>query len=92
MKTADWILEGYDSEEEYNKAKGIKAKKKGKKTFNLRRCPKCNSDDVKVIVGFDRKGEWECSKCKWEGKDLKEEELKEEEFLKYLDDKGEKVS
>ena len=92
MKTADWILEGYDSEEEYNKAKGIKVKKKERGTFNLRRCPKCNSDNMKVIVGFDKKGEWECGKCKWEGKDVKEEELNEKEFLKYLDDKGEKVS
>ena len=92
MKTADWILKGYDSEEEYNKAKGIKTKKKGKRTFNLKRCPKCNSDDVKVIVGFDKKGEWECRKCKWKGEDIKEDELSEEEFMKYLDEKGEKVS
>ena len=95
MKTADWILEGYDSEEEYNKAKGIKVKKKEGKTFNLRRCPKSNSDDVGVLLGGEEgkgTGGWECHKCKWKGKDVKEEELKEEELLKYLDDKGEKVS
>ena len=91
MKTADWILEGYDSEEEYNKAKGIKPKKKGEKTFNLRRCPKCNSDDVGVVVGKEKKGEWQCRKCKWQGKDIKEDELSEEEFMKYLDEKGEKI-
>jgi len=27
LTTPDWILEGYDSEEEYNKKKGIKGKK-----------------------------------------------------------------
>ena len=94
MKTSDWILEGYDSEEEYNKAKGIKSKKKEGKTFNLRRCPKCNSDDVGVVLsGEEGKGvgKWECHKCKWRGKDIKEEELKEEEFFKYLDERGEPV-
>ena len=65
---------------------------KKEKTFKIKRCPDCNSNDVKVLVGFDKKGEWECHKCKWKGKDIKEEELKEEEFLKYLDDKGKEVS
>ena len=32
LKTPEWILGGYDSEEDYNKAKGITSKKKkGKK-------------------------------------------------------------
>ena len=95
MKTSDWILEGYDSEEEYNKAKGIKNKKISGKTFKLKRCPKCKSDEVGVVVGGEEgKGSkgWECKKCKWKGNDIKEDELSEEEFMKYLDDKGEEVS
>ncbi len=94
MKTADWILEGYDSEEEYNKKKGIKSKKKEGKTFKIRRCPKCGSDEVSVVLGFDEgkgRGEWECPKCKWTGKNIEEEELSEEDFMKYLDEKGEEV-
>jgi len=94
LKTPDWIVEGYDSEEEYNKSKGISKKKTGK-TFKIRQCPKCGSDDVGVVLG---KGEgktskdWECRKCKWAGTDIQERELSEEEFMKYLDEKGEKVA
>ena len=95
LKTPDWVLEGYDSEEEYNKAKGIKSKKKSGKTFNLKRCPECNGDNVGVVLGGEEgKGSkgWECHKCGWKGRDIKEEELNENEFMKYLDDKGEEVS
>ncbi|MEK6898066.1 MAG: hypothetical protein AABX28_01775 [Nanoarchaeota archaeon] len=84
LKTPDWILKG---------GKELKEKKK-QKTFKIRRCPKCKSDSVSVVLGFDEgksNGEWECKKCKWTGKDVKETELNEEEFMKYLDDKGEKI-
>ena len=96
MKTPDWILEGYDSEEEYEKAKGIDKKKKAGKTFKIRRCPECSSDDVGIVLsGSDSEQgggkEWECHKCDWKGMDIKEEELSENEFLKYLDEKGEPV-
>lgn len=95
MKTPDWILEGYDSEEAYNEAKGQPSKpKKEGKTFRLRRCPKCNSDEVNVVLtGEEGKGsgEWECKKCGWTGKDIKEDVLTEDEFMKYLDEKGEEV-
>ena len=89
LKTPDWILGGYDSEADYNKAKG-KTNKKSGKTFNVRRCPKCNDDNVEVVVG--KVGVWECKKCKWNGEDIKKEELTEDEFMKYLDEKGEEVS
>jgi ribosomal protein L37AE/L43A len=92
MKTPDWILEGFDSEEAYDKAKGKTQKKKSGKTFKLRRCPKCNSDEVGVIVGEDAKGKWNCRKCGWKGADVKEDELTEDEFMKYLDEKGEDIA
>jgi len=95
MKTPDWIVEGYDSEEDYDKAKGIKSKERKGKTFKLKRCPKCESDKVSVVVGGEEgKGSkgWECKKCKWNGRDIKEDELSENEFMKYLDKKGEEVS
>lgn len=94
MKTPDWILEGFDSEEEYNKKKGIKKKKASGKTFKIRKCPKCGSDEVSVVLGFDEgkgKGEWECKKCKWTGKNVREDEVSEDEFMKYLDEKGDVV-
>lgn len=91
LKTPDWIVEGYDSPKEYDKTKGVN-KKKNEKTFNIRKCPKCDSDVIGVIVGKESKGEWECYKCKWKGKDVKKKELNEDEFMKYLDEKGEEVS
>ena len=95
MKTPDWILEGFDSEADYDKSKGIKKKKtKEGKTFKIRKCPKCGSGEVSVVLGFDEgKGnvEWECKKCGWVGKNANEEELSEEGFMKYLDEKGEEV-
>jgi len=95
MKTPDWILEGFDSKADWEKAKGIVSKKKTGKTFKVRRCGKCNSDDVKVILGGEEgKGSkrWQCKKCGWTGDDVKEEELSEEEFMGYLDKKGEEVA
>ena len=120
LKTPDWIVEGYDSEAEYNKVKGIKKEVHrfprddpkrasvspkayprraqepltrlncGGKTFRIRRCFKCNSDDIGVVLG--EIGIWKCKKCGYKGRDIKEEELSESEFMKYLDEKGEEVA
>ena len=94
LSTPDWIREGYDSKEDYEKAKGLSKSETGKKekTFKLRRCPKCHSSEVNVIVGEEVLGKWECKKCNWKGKDIKEEELSEDEFMKFLDEKGEAVA
>lgn len=84
LTTPEWILKGYDSLEEYEKSKGKKAdEKKFKKTFKLRKCPKCKSDKVNVVVG--EVGIWECKKCGWKGKDVIKEELSEDELMIYLD-------
>ena len=50
LETPAWIKEGYDSPAEYEKAKGIKTEKKTGKTFKVRLCPKCKTDDVKVVL------------------------------------------
>ncbi len=99
LSTPDWIKEGYDSEADYNKAKGIKKEKKNRRKFKVKECPKCGSDDVGVVLSgndSEEKGntgkEWECHKCSWKGFNVKEKELSEEEFLKYLDEKGEEVA
>lgn len=95
LKTPEWITEGYDSPEDYNKAKGIKKEKKTGKTFKVRQCPECGSDDVGVVLtGEEGKGSkgWECHKCNWKGVDVEEKEFTEEEFMKYLDEKGEAVA
>ncbi|MBS3095011.1 hypothetical protein J4474_05070 [Candidatus Pacearchaeota archaeon] len=88
IATPDWILEGFDSEEEYNKKKGIKVKKQKKGVFKLRLCPKCGSDEVIIVVGKERGKEWECKKCGWRGMNVKEKDLTEEEFMEYLDKKN----
>ncbi|MEK6913788.1 MAG: hypothetical protein AABW47_03915 [Nanoarchaeota archaeon] len=97
LATPDWIKEGYDSPQAYAKAKGGKSgkKKTDEKTFKLRLCPKCKSDNVAVLLTGEEgkgKGEWECRKCKWTGKNIDEKELTEDEFMEYLDKKGEEVA
>lgn len=89
LATPDWILEGFDSEDEYNKSKGVKLEKKSGKTFKLKVCPKCGSDEVGVVVGKEKVGEWECRKCGWTGENPEQKELTENEFMKYLDERGE---
>ncbi|MCK4647529.1 hypothetical protein KAT24_01200 [Candidatus Pacearchaeota archaeon] len=80
LSTPAWILEGKEKP---------KSKKNGK-TFKIRECPKCRSDDVTVVIG--QIGMWECKKCGWKGVDVVEKELTEDEFMKYLDEKGEEVA
>jgi len=96
LSTPTWILEGFASEADYNKSRGIKIEKKIGKTFKLRRCPECNSDDVGIVLSnsAEEEGggeEWECRKCGYKGSEIKLDELTEDEFMKYLDDKGEEV-
>ncbi len=92
LSTPVWILKGYDSPEGYEKSKGDTNTKKKGKVFNVRRCPKCNSEEVKVIVGEEAKDLWKCEKCGWKGRDIKKEELSEEKFMKYMDEMGEEAS
>ena len=95
LSTPDWIKEGFDSKADWEKAQGKSGKKKTGKTFKVRRCPKCGSDDVGVkLVGQEGKDarNWECRKCKWTGTDIKIDELDEDEFMKYLDERGEEVA
>ena len=99
IKTPDWILEGYDSKADYEKAKGITSEKKKGKTFTIRVCPECGSDNVGVVLsGMDSEEEsntgkeWECRKCKWKGSEVEKKELTEDEFMKFLDEKGEDVA
>ena len=82
-----------------NKSKGISKEKKSGKTFKIKTCPECNSDDIGVVLsGIDSEeesntgSEWKCRKCKWVGEDVVEKELNEEDFMKYLDEKGEEVA
>jgi len=86
IQTPDWILNGDQDEV---------PKKKKSKTFRLRVCPKCESDEVQIVLNGEEgksTGEWECKKCGWTGKNVKEKELTEDEFMKYLDEKGEEVA
>jgi len=90
LATPEWILEGYNSPADYAKAKGKKIEKKKGKIFKIRICPECESDDVFVVGG--EKPEWKCNKCDYRGKNIGEKELTEDEFLKYLDERGEEVA
>ncbi len=79
--------------------KAPKKESKKEKVFRIKLCPKCKSDNVKIILsGMNSEEqsntgkEWKCDNCGWKGKEIIEKELSEEEFLKYLDEKGEKVN
>jgi len=98
ISTPEWILEGYNSLSEYAKAKSKKPQKKNSsRIFKIKQCPECKSDDVKIVLsGKDSEQgggkEWKCNKCSWTGENIQEKELTEDEFMKYLDDKGEGVA
>jgi hypothetical protein len=95
LSTPAWILEGYDSPAEYEKAKGIKTEKKKGKTFKVRECPECSSDEVEILLGGEEgKGSkgWQCRKCKWEGQEIVEKELTEDELMIYMDKKEEPMA
>ena len=95
LATPEWILEGDKSKADSEKAKGIKKEKKSGRTFKIKKCPKCESTDVGVIItGEECRGgkcDWECRKCSWKGGDIVEQEVGEDEFMKYLDEKGENL-
>jgi hypothetical protein len=97
LSTPEWILEGYDSPEAYAKAKGLDSKKKAGKTFKIRECPECGSDEVGLVLSNSDSEEgggkeWECRKCKWSGSDVIQKELTEDELMEYLDNKGEEIA
>ena len=90
IQTPEWVLKGYNSEKEYLGKTGKKKPSSGK-TYKIRKCPKCKSRDVFVLLGAEEgkgKGEWECRKCKWKGKDIIEEEVSEDDFLKHMEEIG----
>lgn len=85
LKTPDWILKGGEP---------TKSKKK-EKTFKIKKCPECRGYDVSIVIAEGEEkttGEWKCHKCNWRGKNIEEEELGEEEFMKYLDENNVPVS
>lgn len=86
LSTPDWIREGFDSKADWEKAHGKEFNNANKgKMFRIRKCPKCGSADVHVVlVGEEgkRADNWECGKCGWKGKDVKIYEISEEELLK----------
>ena len=89
LSTPAWITEGFDSPADYAKAKGIKKEKKGK-TFKIKLCPACASKNVSVVLG--EKYMWKCNDCSFRGTEIIEKDVSEEEFMKYLDEKGEEVA
>lgn len=62
---------------------------KKEKKFKIKRCPKCKSDEVRVVLGEESKGEWQCNKCGWSGKDIEEIEISEEELLNLYEESKE---
>jgi len=86
LSTPDWIKEGYSSKADYEKAKGIDKKKSEGKTFTVRECPKCKSNDIGVVIGGTI-GMWECRKCGFKSPSFLTMELGEDDFLKYMGEK-----
>lgn len=83
IKTPDWVLERGSSNSETRKKKSSKKKLR---SFKIRFCPNCGSDNVSVVLGNEEgkdKGEWHCRKCKWKGNNIKEIEINEKDFMDY---------
>lgn len=90
IQTPEWVLKGYNSEKEYLEKTGKKKQASGK-VFKIKKCAKCKSGEISVLLGAEEgkgRGEWKCKKCGWTGKNPLEEEVGEDEFLKYLESKG----
>ena len=99
LTTPAWIIEGYDSKADWEKVQGISSEKKKEKTFKIKECPECRSNNVGLVLSnLDLEEEtntgkqWQCHKCGWKGEDIVKKELTEDEFMKYLDEKGEEVA
>ncbi|MFH1787738.1 MAG: hypothetical protein ABH811_03035 [archaeon] len=100
VATPDWILEGFDSKADWEKTHGkSEEKKKEGKLIKIRECSNCGSDDVGIVLSesdseeeSNTGKEWECHKCDWKGSNIIKKELTEDEFMKYLDEKGEEVA
>ncbi|MFA5070974.1 MAG: hypothetical protein WC511_01220 [Candidatus Pacearchaeota archaeon] len=101
LSTPDWVKEGFDSKDAWEKKHGLGKKKsvKSDKVFKIKLCQKCKSDKIQLVLSnLDSEEEsntgkmWECKKCKWKGKDIDEKEVTEDEFMEYLDKKGEEVA
>jgi len=58
------------------------------KKFKVRKCPKCESDNVIIAIG-GQVGMWECKDCGFRGPLFPVIEMDEDEYMKYLDEKGE---
>jgi Zn ribbon nucleic-acid-binding protein len=56
------------------------------KTFKVKLCPKCKSDEITVVIG-GQMGMWECRGCGFRGPSFPEKEMTEEEYFDYLDKK-----
>ena len=94
--TPDWVKEGYDSKADWEKVHGNRsrtptARKKGTgKTFKIKVCPKCGSTKVSVVLTGEegmKADNWECKKCKWNGRNIEIKEVGEDEFLKMEEEK-----
>ena len=88
LTTPNWVKEGFDSKADWEKTQGINKKKISGKIFKLKKCPKCKSTEISIVlVGEEgkRADNWECKKCKWKGRNVLVEEVGEEEFLEALE-------
>ncbi|MBU2503588.1 MAG: hypothetical protein KJ879_00850 [Nanoarchaeota archaeon] len=93
LSTPDWIREGFDSKADWEKAQGKKSSGSrtptgSGKTFKVKTCPKCGDSEVKVVIDGKEDGstkDWECKSCSLAGKDIKEKEMSEDEFIEHIE-------
>lgn len=99
IQTPDWILKGGKApskKKTTGKAYKIKVcpKCESDNIFVVLSGQEANDDDEDFdapskSVKNKGTGDWECKKCKWAGRDVKEKELSEDEFLELMEKKGE---
>ncbi|MEK6918189.1 MAG: hypothetical protein AABW51_04540 [Nanoarchaeota archaeon] len=98
LQTPDWILKGGKApSKKKTSSKTFKIKvcpKCGSERVSVVLNGEEGSDEDELLATSSKRGqskgtgEWECKKCGWIGRDVKEKELSEDEFLELMEKKG----
>lgn len=61
-----------------------------KKKYKLKKCPKCGSNSVSVVIG--EIGLWQCMSCTWDGENIETVKVTEKEYLIFSEQKNGEIN